>query len=314
MSWADTKPPIEVPHSLKPLAERLQLILRYWGLDRNLNLVDLYAYDEFGKKYDLVNPPKGHYVSAKDLCTRWGVKAQEFVRGYPARPYLLTHDGSLECLYATVGLIRFPEIAGGNSTPATGEIWYLVPEWWWFKLVHVEFQEKLNIELARKIMPTYKWLTPEEVCSRWRVSLYKLEEYVRDKGLSPYRLNGDEIQDVRPEEWAKPVGPLQVGISFSQCLFRTEDVQAFERELVKQAHDDPNKKELGLDQRGLDRLQVQDQAREFRYHRPDLPRKDVVNLLRDQSPGISYTDETVLKWIKPLFPPQKGGRPRKQRS
>jgi len=297
---------IPVTDKLKHVADRLQGVLSYWGLARDLDLLDLYAYLDFTEKYNLVGKPNERCIRVVDLCTRWDIAPQEFRPEHWARACLLLSDGSLKEISSIITFSRLWDLhKDAGTTSFSDEFWYLVPAWWWFKRDFVEFYEKHQPELATKAFPlSPKWRTPSEVCTRWQVSLYKLEGLARDKGLVLYSLDGDNFKSVTAEEWVKPTLAFMGGAaSRRQCSFLASDIQDFES---------LNFKILGLNQNRLDCLHVQDQALELLYESPGLLRKDAVNQLRDKSPGNSYSDKTVKEWIKPIFLPQKPGRPRKR--
>lgn len=135
--------------------------------------------------------------------------------------------------------IRYHSKAYINDLP---NIWFSIPQWWWCKLEHVQFYEKLEhvkairgkqessiIKNAAELHVTSEWISPDEVMEKWKMALVDLELRVRKMRLPIYHLDKKDGIQLRSEEALSRSASLFNYGPLHGCLFKSMDVKKLER-------------------------------------------------------------------------------------
>lgn len=117
-------------------------------------------------------------------------------------------------------------------------VWCTIPQWWWLNRADVEFYEKVDPQLRKKVSPlTPNWKLAEEVQKRWSIGPSELKDLVTDKGLRAWRLYFVQGIILADKEYLDGA-PLEYGYGslmtrLDSCMFKTSHVKAFENRREK---------------------------------------------------------------------------------
>jgi len=228
-------------------------------------------------------------------------------------PSYLLHRGrgQLECVTAQIRSFHNFIESGMSITEWLVEnkelpcMWYCIPQWCHFRLEDVEFFEKSRPGLSQKYSETLtdKWLNFKELADRWHTDPVTIELAVRQKDLPAYFLN--PVRGIKRATDDDLTRQTSIGPPLKMlCLFKLVDVQGFERR--------DNKKFLGLNERSLDRIQIEELVRPWVRENPDLRTGDAVKMLRATHLFDHLSrDETLAEKARPFIKTHTPG-PRKK--
>ena len=213
------------------------------------------------------------------------------------------------------GVEGFPIRPQGTRPP---NIWYGVPQFWWFRLDEAQFCEKIKPELRTKLMPselTRFWLLAEEILALWSISESKLEYFIRDKALPAYILNSTQgiVRLMEKDFRARTSGFFSGPGSIDVSMFKRSDLTAFEK-----SHPSVRKKRKEQSPRERDTQLIVNKGKELHQKYPDLDMKDMPEKIQKALKTklyYHYEDSTILARLrKGVYPERQGtqgGRPKK---
>jgi hypothetical protein len=211
----------------------------FWG-----SVVDVFP---LLRDYDLTHNPGEGWMSGVELLSRWETTPQDLTSISSSLPVYLWRKEMTSMERMNEKIPGQWDIAQFQRDPHNWidvwrkippNIWYSVPQWWWCKVEHIEFYEKLEHEKAIRtgknsdivnnadvLEVSLDWLSVAEVKEIWSVSNDKLERLVRDKGLPSYGLSREEgIHLISPD--THPVG-FWGSYTFGDRLFKLTEVKKF---------------------------------------------------------------------------------------
>jgi len=182
-------------------------------------------------------------------------------------------------------------------------IWFLVPQWWYFRKSDVslfEILEKLplgDISDAEIL----EWLTHDELIERWKINPYKLQTLVLSGELSSYCYE--------PKKGISKI--FENGTFLHWCVhYRSLTTWIFNRMEVDKFRQDHRElfpanpyDEYRSDSRRLVAAWVR--------REPYLTKHEVIKRLKNTR-FFNLSDETLWRYVKDLLPKQSAGRPRKK--
>jgi len=286
------------------VAELTDVVVRL-GLPYKVTKLDVYDFALFICSYaQTASVEHPEWVSGIQLMDRWGISPDECLKNLWVNT-LPTFLWSLEdCNFRLVSPLipRHYDILDYQKNPSDyfrwksepPNMWFCVPQWHYFRKVDVEFCEMLDPEIFKRLKGQHsrQWLRFNDVVERWGVPEAIVERAVREKGLPAYRLGmGRGILRADDSFFTAPGNLLPPGKK--QCLFKLEDIRAFERN---------NKGFLKINERSLDRIQAQELVTEWVRENPTLRTRDVVEMLR----GTGHfdhlgRDETLAEYVRHLI-------------
>jgi len=263
------------------------------------------------KEFDLDKPPpRPESMTGSDLCVRWGLGPKEIVGHVKYLPVFLFSRASREWTCITHQIPWPHEVVRYQEDPENSQwfgekplnLWFCLALWWKLDVKHVEFYEKLPLTRdIKREFATRKWLTFDELVARWKVTPYKVEQSIRDRGLTAHHL--DSKKDIVESDDDFLSFPSQLGQPMkTMCLYDVHDVRIFER----------NKKVPGLNDRSLDRIQIEELVRPWVSKNPELRTGDAVKMLRATHLFDHLSrDETLAEKVRPFIKNRTPG-PRKK--
>lgn len=243
MEWSDVgsrsgQPP-ELPADVQRELDNLSQILRELGKDYKIDIEDWRALSTFFDEFDIHYRADSTHMSGAELLRRWQIRADDPLLDYPNFPAFLFSHQTQQLVSINERLFplnnrRCPFARDGNKTVLLApnklrNVWITIPHWWSVRRGDIEFLEKLKPDLNQKVQNiTLNWLTPVELCQRWKRNLSELIDLVRLKNLPAYRLDLSAgvslatLSFIEGSTWGKH--PIH------SCLFKKADVHEFETE------------------------------------------------------------------------------------
>lgn len=326
LTYTDDAPiPTEIKDLFQTAHEFYTKMLADYGLDYKVTWGAEIKRFLLQQEYEIGHNPGEGWISGTELLARWETPAKDVTSISNSFPVYLwrKETASMEAINKKIAsqwdimeFQRDPRNWIDVRSKVPPNIWFSVPQWWWCKVEHIEFYEKLEHEKAARgnksdiiknvaaLEVALDWLSVTEVKERWRVSNYKLEELVRDKGMPSYNLGSETgIYSIGVDV---PTVGLWGTYTFNDRLFKLTDVQEFENTDAKKK---ANKRIVpSLNEHRRDELLARDLAR-------PLIRKDSVirsgavvkELKKDPRLKHIHRDETLRGYIANLILNHKSG-------
>jgi hypothetical protein len=195
--------------------------------------------------------PSRDWIRGSDLTSRWLISIEE-ARKLPViiNVYLLDPSDS------PINITRHAEkwFATKTFLPQDYRLrtfWLSAPQIWWFRRDEIEFAEKLYPLIRAYLAPsaalTLKWLTLEEIETRWGMNpSQRTTAFNKPNGAPTFSISDLIVSKKLPAYTLMVPGGIQLATDafilnhrnklFSKCLCRLRDVRRFERENSELLH------------------------------------------------------------------------------
>jgi hypothetical protein len=251
-----------IPNELQHHHHKFKEMLSDFGLVYDLNFQDMCMYWQFLETYNIsLALPAEIWVSGRELLQRWQTAPRELADRILPFPIYLWNKKIGREKRINDEITPYTDILEFQSDPVSWftdhvlppDIWYSIPQYWWFKRPDIEFFEKLEHQKPTKGSSIIKnadlkissaWLSLSEVKARWLgASMSKLTNLIIDGSLPLYGLNQEDgVHLINPATLVQgllrkrgddflsmPVHRLP-SYSLRDRLFKISDIRLYEKE------------------------------------------------------------------------------------